>query len=439
MGPRIQSALGSPRAVLDAAERADPLGHAIHLALAMLWAFLQSITNAGEGIAWGVLLAFAILRVPKIWWCWSCAMRDALWWVMVGWFAWTSLTSAWGPDLGASTPSPIPDRWLFTPLMLWPVMGRAWLVLGAMAVGGTVHACVTLVLSWKGGGWGTYGDVRGLSALMMTQWQFVSAFVLCVAGIRWLTGIGRLVAFAAMVPCAISVWILAVRTVLAAAVAGVVAVLMRPSPRVRGAGWAVVGAGVVALVVGAWLVVRSPAWARVQDGLEQARELRAEGRTDAAVGAASGARLMLIRAACDIGLEHPVLGGGAGWFAARLPQWTLAEIARDPRERQYFDAWPAGQLNNAHSALLHAWVDGGIPSAVLLATLLFGLARRLWSQSCTAPIAAVALALYAVVLVNVPFGIPTTKAPGALIATCLAISWLGAGSVPRARILQPKP
>jgi hypothetical protein len=425
--------------VLDAAERADPFGHAIHLALAVLWAFLQSITNAGEGIAWGVLLGFTILRVPKIWWCWSCAMRDALWWVMVGWFAWTSLTSAWGPDLGASTPSPIPDRWLFTPLMLWPVMGRAWLVLGAMAVGGTVHACVTLVLSWKGGGWGTYGDVRGLSALMMTQWQFVSAFVLCVAGIRWLKGIGRAVAIAAMVPCAIAVWILAVRTVLAAAVVGVVAVFMRPRPRVRGAGWAVVGAGVVALVVGAWLVVRSPAWARVQDGLEQARELRAEGRTDAAVGAASGARLMLIRAACDIGLEHPVLGGGAGWFAARLPQWTLAEIARDPRERQYFDAWPAGQLNNAHSALLHAWVDGGIPSAVLLATLLFGLAWRLWSQSRTAPIAAVALALYAVVLVNVPFGIPTTKAPGALIATCLAISWLGAGSVPRARILQPKP
>jgi hypothetical protein len=177
----------------------------------------------------------------------------------------------------------------------------------------------------------------------------------------------------------------------------------------------------------------------VQDGLEQARELRAEGRADAAVGAASGARLMLIRAACDIGLEHPVLGGGAGWFAARLPQWTLAEIARDPRERQYFDAWPAGQLNNAHSALLHAWVDGGIPSAALLATLLFGLAWRLWTQSRTMPIAAVALALYSVVLVNVPFGIPTTKAPGALIATCLAISWLGVGSVPRARILQPKP
>jgi hypothetical protein len=308
-----------------------------------------------------------------------------------------------------------------------------------MAVGGAAHACATLVLSWNGGGWGTYGEVRGLSALMMTQWQFVSAFVLCVAGIRWTTGMGRAAAILAMVPCAVAVWILAVRTVLVAAIVGVVAVFMRPIPRARGAWWPLVAAGAIALLVGSLLVVRSPAWARVQDGLEVARELRAEGRTDAAVGAASGARLMLVRAACDIGLEHPILGGGAGWFAARLPQWTLGEIARDPRERQYFDAWPAGELNNAHSALLHAWVDGGIPSAALLATLLFGLAWRLWTQSRTMPIAAVALALYSVVLVNVPFGIPTTKAPGALIATCLAISWLGVGSVPRARILQPKP
>lgn len=431
--------MGSPHAVLDAAERADPFGHAVHLALALLWAFVQSITNAGEGIAWGVLLGFTILRVPKVWWCWAPVVRDPLWWVTVAWFAWTSLTSAWGPDLGASTPSPIPDRWLFTPLMLWPAMGRPWLVLGAMAIGGAAHSCATLVMSWNGSGWGTYGDVRGLSSLMMTQWQFVSAFVLCVAGIRWTTGVGRAAAIAAMVPCAIAVWILAVRTVLAAAIVGFLAVFLRPIPHARGVRWALVGIGVIVLLAGSFLVIRSPAWARTQDGLEQARDLRAQDRIDAAVGAASGGRLMLVRAACEIGLEHPVLGGGAGWFAARLPQWTLVQIARDPRERQYFDAWPAGQLNNAHSALLQAWVDGGIPSALLLGTLLFGLAWRLWSQSRTVPIASVALALYSVVLVNVPFGIPTTKAPGALIATCLAISWLGAGSVPRARILQPKP
>ncbi|MFM8732883.1 MAG: hypothetical protein ACKOGJ_10310, partial [Phycisphaerales bacterium] len=66
MEQRMPSALGSPRAVLAAAERADPRGHAIHVALALLWAFVQSITNAGEGIAWGMLLGITILRVPKV-------------------------------------------------------------------------------------------------------------------------------------------------------------------------------------------------------------------------------------------------------------------------------------------------------------------------------------------------------------------------------------
>lgn len=439
MGHRSSSSLGSPCAVLDAAERADPRGHAIHVALAVLWAFVQSITNAGEGIAWGMLLAIAILRVPKVWWCWVPALRDPLWWVMVAWFAWTFLTTLWGPDLGASTPSRVPDRWLLTPFMLWPVMGRPWLVLGAMAAGGAAHACVALVLSWKGSGWGTYGEVRGLSALTMTQWQFLSAFVLCVAGARWMGGAGRAVAILAAVPAALGVWILAVRTVMAAAVVGVSVAFLRPFPRVRRARWGLALACVATVFAGAWLVAHSPAWQRVEESLEQASELRAEGRRDAAIGTASSARLTLIRAALDIGREHPVLGGGAGWFAARLPQWSLVVIARDPREAQYFDAWPTGLLQHCHSTLLQAWVDGGIPSAALLATLLFGLAWRLWTQSRTSALGGTALALYAIVLMNVPFGIATTKAPGALIATCLAISWLRSGSVPRPRVLQPKP
>ena len=428
-----------PRAVLDAAERADPRGHAIHVALAVLWAFVQSITNAGEGIAWGMLLAIAILRVPKVWWCWVPALRDPLWWVMVAWFAWTSLTTLWGPDLGASTPSRVPDRWLLTPFMLWPVMGRPWLVLGAMAAGGAAHACVALVLSWKGGGWGTYGEVRGLSALTMTQWQFLSAFVLSVAGARWMAGAARAAAILAAVPAALGVWILAVRTVMAAAIAGAAVAFLRPFPRARRARWGLALACVATVFAGAWLVARSPAWQRVEESIEQASELRAEGRRDAAIATASGARLTLIRAALDIGREHPILGGGAGWFAARLPQWAFVQVAREGRESELFAGLVQGSIKDAHSTLLQAWVDGGIPSAALLATLLFGLAWRLWTQSRTSALAGTALALYAIVLMNVPFGIATTKAPGALIATCLAISWLRSGSVARPRVLQPEP
>lgn len=432
----IPSALESPRAALSAAERSDPRGHAIHMALAMLWAFLQSITNAGEGISWAMLLVITVLRVPRIWWCWAPALRDPVWWVMVGWFAWTSLTSVWGPDLGASTPSALPDRWLFTPLMLWPVMGRPHLVLGAIAAGGAGHACVALVLSWKGGGWGTYSEVRGLSALNMTQWQFLSAFVLCVAGSRWMIGAGRAAAILAAVPSALGVWILGVRTVMAAAVVGCAVVFLRPVPRLRLRTWAF---GFVVVALGGVMILRSPAWQRARDSFRHATELRELELGPAAAEAASGGRLTLIEAAWDIGCEHPVIGGGAGWFEARLPQWALQQTARQRRDSELFTDLLRGSLSNAHSALLHAWVDGGVPSAALLAALLFGLAWRLWVQSRSSSLAGAALALYSTVMMNVPFGIATTKAPGALIATCLAISWLRTGSRARPRILQAKP
>jgi hypothetical protein len=77
--------------------------------------------------------------------------------------------------------------------------------------------------------------------------------------------------------------------------------------------------------------------------------------------------------------------------------------------------------------------------------MLFGLAVRLWRQSRTSAVATTALALYTVVLVNVPGGIVTAKSPGALIAVCLSISWLGLsyrvanpittpGALPRSRL-----
>lgn len=141
----------------------------------------------------------------------------------------------------------------------------------------------------------------------------------------------------------------------------------------------------------------------------------------------SSARLTLAHAAIDIGFRHPVLGGGRGAFMAGLPQWALSKVAEDPRLREPFDPMMKGTLTDAHNALLQAWVDGGIPAAALLCAMLVGLAVRLWRQSGTSALATAALALYVVVLVNVPGGIITSKSPGALLAVSLSISWLGLG------------
>ena len=177
--------LTSSRAVLESAERADPRGHAIHLGIALLWAAMQSITIAGEGIAWGLLVAIALLRLPRIHRAYRPVWRDRLWWVLVAWFGWSSLTVLWGPDARPAVASGIPDRWLITPLLLWPIMGRAWLLLGAFAVDGALHACIAIALSWDGSGWGSYDRFRALSNLSSAQWQFPVTMVVCALGFRW--------------------------------------------------------------------------------------------------------------------------------------------------------------------------------------------------------------------------------------------------------------
>ncbi|MGA1392398.1 MAG: hypothetical protein ACO38W_04495, partial [Phycisphaerales bacterium] len=71
------------RNLLDRAERDDPRGHALHIAAAMAWCFLQAIANTPEAIAWGALAAISLLRLPRIWRCFAPALRDPVWLLFV--------------------------------------------------------------------------------------------------------------------------------------------------------------------------------------------------------------------------------------------------------------------------------------------------------------------------------------------------------------------
>jgi O-antigen ligase len=414
-------------AELEAAERADPRGHSIHVCLAMAWGFLQSITNAGEAIAWGALLAFAVARLPKIWRCYRVAWRDPLWWTVVVWALWWALAATWGPDIAGRSRVPVPERWLLTPLILWPVMGRPWLVLGAMAVGGAVQSAVIVVLSWDGSGWQYKLAATGLSALSQSQWQTATAVVLSVCAVRFGAWQLRVIALAMLASATLGVLILAVRTMAAGVLAGIVVALSRAMPSRRAAITRLLALSACAALGGGALLAWSPAGATLRAAFSRAADAARSGAGAEAAMRLSSARLTLAHAAIDIGARHPILGGGRGAFTAGLPQWALSKVAADPRLREPFGPMMEGTLTDAHNAVLQAWVDGGIPAAALLCAMLVGLAVRLWRQSRTSAVAATALALYTVVLVNVPGGIVTAKSPGALIAVCLSISWLGLG------------
>lgn len=414
-------------ATLLRAERADPRGHAIHLCIALLWAFLLPMTTAGEGISWAMLASITLLRLPRIHAAYRPVWADRLWWVLVTWFAWSSLTCAWGPDQQPPASSAFPDRWLMTPLLLWPVMARPWLVLGAMAIGGALHGVIALKLSWNGSGWGSYQAFRALANISTAQWQFPATLVLCMAimraGHRWtraMAGMGMIVAGSCVL-------LVSMRNALAAALVGSVVVLIRPVPQSRRGRRAVVAALLCVAPALAWGIARSHAWERTTSSMEDSARLSDRGRDVSSLLVGPGGRLGLMLAALEIGSEHPVLGGGAGWFAARLPQWAFAQVAADPAEYEYMRGLIESGVTHVHSTILHEWVDGGLPSIALLGWFLAGLAARLWSQSRASAVAGAGMSLLALVLTYVPFGIVTLRVPGALMAVCLAVSWLGLG------------
>ena len=49
------------------ARRRDPVGHHVQFALAVLYLFLLPLATAPKDVAFGALLVYALLRLPKTW------------------------------------------------------------------------------------------------------------------------------------------------------------------------------------------------------------------------------------------------------------------------------------------------------------------------------------------------------------------------------------
>jgi hypothetical protein len=407
------------------AERADPVGHAMHVAAVIAWGVSQTISNAAEGITWGILLAITILRLPKIWRCFGQPLGDGLWRMLAAWVAWTALSVLWGPDFPPGEGPAAFHRWILTPLMLWPVMARPWIPLAAIAMGGVVQMIVTIVMSKTDGGWHRYQGILSPSRFTQLLWHVHCTAVLSVALVRALPWPA---APLGVVGIAVSgfVWYLSSsRMMLVATAMGSLVVAVRARPRSRISAWRMAGimAAVAALIAGA--VALTPAGTRLASIVRDARS--AEGVEQWAT-AISADRYTLVRAATDIALQSPFVGAGRGAFRAGLASWCTTHEASEPRIAKRLAVIRAAGLNDAHNVIFQNWADGGIPGAVLITVPIFWLGWRLWRQSAGSLEAAAALGLYMAILVGAFLQPITIKAPGAIIAVALAVSWS-----PRAR------
>lgn len=415
-----------PNERLECAERIDPAGHAMHVAAAAAWGFAQSVSNAAEGITWGVLLFVSVIRLPKVWRCFAPVVRDPLWMALLGGSLWACASMAWSVSPPPGIKPWIPDRWVLTPLLLWPAMGRPWVVLGAIGAGALVQVGSALWMSWNGVGLASHMKMASISGFGQLQWQLHCAAVIAASGLRCLPVAGRPVAALGFAASMLAVAHAGRRLTFLSSLTGSLIAWTRPRASRRAAILVLSGA---ALLVA--LAFTTPIGSRVMAvGRVAARSADGELRY-VALSQVSGNRLPLAHAALAIGLRSPIAGNGKGSFQAMLPGWAEAQQAEHPERAKALAALRKGVLNDAHNALLSAFSEGGAIGTVLLGTALLGLGVRLWRQSAASLAAGAALAVYSSILLGMLCYPITAKAPGAIIATCLAVSWSIAPRRPR--------
>lgn len=429
------------RSLLERAERDDPRGHALHIAAAMGWCFLQALANTPEAIAWGVLAAITLLRLPKIGRCFAPALRDPVWLAFLAWWLWSLATLAWAPGDVEIARQLRPERALLTPLLLWPVAHRSWPLLAALAAGSAVQAIAALVHAlWPavhGEPVRIYTDTRGLMTFGQMGWYLQIAAVVPLAAIAAGRERGRWLLLPLPLVAAAGILLSGLRSVLANLLAGMLVLALRP--RRAGRAMAAIAAGLVLAIAFGVVGLAAPGAAtRLTDGPARAMSLllgpdgplgaeRAitapEDSSREAVLALASDRVGLLAASGDLigaSWSTVVFGHGRGAFPGLLDAWAEDQAEHDPSLREF--AARIASNNHPHNAYARAWIEGGLPQLALAAVALWALAWRLWKRSAHNAALAAMLAIYAAVLVSSFVGIVEAKAPGAIIALAIALS-----------------
>ena len=140
-------------ATLTYARQRDPIGDRVQAGLVALYVFTLAMPGTSvNDIAWASLAGCALVRLPATWRCATVLLRDRLLWLFAAWFAWRAVSVLWSADHAAGLDELGAARVMLTPLMMWPVLDRAPLYVGAFLVGVFGHNAVQAAqaLNWFG-------------------------------------------------------------------------------------------------------------------------------------------------------------------------------------------------------------------------------------------------------------------------------------------------
>lgn len=376
--PRVSRALEIARRAerFDEVERSDPVMAFVHLVAACAWMATVSIARAPEGIAFGILVAVAAVRVPRTARLYPGLFASGAFVLFLAFVEWQVLSVLWSsaPNLGVRDMLP---RFVFVPLALWPVMHRWTAMMVALVAGAAVHGGVLTGVAIARTGWRP-GQANGLLTkdICMTGVAFAVA-VGAVAGRPWGRGwFGGASRGGALVTLVLGQLILGQRMPVIASAAGGAVAVARPRPGRRHAPWAWIGVGAVAIAVAGGFLAASPrnrAWISSSWSLVAAD---AGTVTDDRLMKVTGARLPLVRLGLELWWEHPVFGHGARSYAlASKDRFTCApaDYGVPPTQSGVMSA-----LACAHNAFLDEASERGIVGVGLLVALLAACWWRAW-------------------------------------------------------------
>ena len=409
---------------IDWAAQRDPVGHRVHLVIAMIGLALIPLSSSLATIGSTPLFVYAAMRAPTIHRCWRGILAVPSILLLVLLFAWLAISITWSADPDQGVRLMRGSRYLLLVPALLPLMRHAPLLLGSMCAGVFLQNTVQFVMYFSrtdyfGGGLDGHPGAASLWFILAT------GILLTIPDPgrrpRTLQRAGSIIPVLGVIVAAARSTLLGMAGALVALVGW--ALLRRPS------GWKTIASfgsiGLLLLVLsttvpGSMMSERmSSAWNDAGANIPVA--------TDQAESAPSveGTRLEWWRIGVASWKKAPLIGQGIASAEREIASDPrIVEITRDERAGYYL-------RNDYHSLFVTILADGGLVGAALLLGWLATLGLQIRKTGVIAP------ALYAGLIGYLGYScFNTTLFSGRVLAVAIVIMAFSTHVLPESRTLR---
>ena len=354
--------------VLGIIQRRDPIGHRVHTVLAALFLFTLPLVTAGSAITFGLLLIYALIRLPNTWRCYSSLLRVPVLWALAAWIAITAVSLTWSDNVSLGADELSAARVLLLPLLVWPVMSHLQVLLGAALLGVLAQNILQageLIGIVPHDPDDAENRIAGLLHPIHTGAWTAAAMCWLLAIVMYARDRWRWLALVLAIAAAAGAFLAGSRGPWLAAGAAVPLVILTALVRRHKASRPAIAlavSGVVGLAV-AWPIVNETVEQRFNAAMTHYHDAVDQQTYDTSVGS----RIAMWTWAWTMFADSPVGGVGAGAYhhTAREQPTYQAAIERDPNAEVWFK-------DHAHSTYLHTLATtGAVGGAALLAAIVF--------------------------------------------------------------------